>query len=147
MRFFREIGVLLGALLLAPSAVAVEITGAWARATAPGQSAGAAYLTITSPKRMRLVAVKSALAGRVEIHSTQMGDGVMRMRRLESLDIPAGQTVLLAPMATHLMLMDLKAPLAAGDQVPLELVFRDKRKKTTVKVSAQVRAITQTAPR
>jgi periplasmic copper chaperone A len=147
MRFFRETGVLLGALLLAAPALAVEITDAWARATAPGQSAGAAYLTITSSKRMRLVAVKSALAGRVEIHSTQAGDGVVKMRRLESLDIPAGQAVSLAPMATHLMLMDLKTPLAAGDQVPLELVFRDKKGKKSVKVAAQVRAITQTAPR
>ncbi|MSQ60174.1 MAG: copper chaperone PCu(A)C [Betaproteobacteria bacterium] len=147
MRFFLRIGVLLGALLLAPAAFAVEITDTWARATVPGQNVGAAYLTITSPTRMRLVAVKSVLAGRVEIHSTQMGDGVMKMRRIQYLDIPAGEAVSLAPMATHLMLLDLKAPLAAGGQVPLELVFRSKGRKKTVKVAAQVRAITQTAPR
>ena len=147
MKLFRKLGLFLGVLLVAPAAAAVEISDAWARATVPGQSVGAAYLTITSPRRLRLVAVKTAFAARVEIHSTHMGDSVMKMRRLDSLDIPAGKPVVLAPMGTHLMLMDLKAPLKADDQVPLELIFQDKRKKKVIKVTAPVRAITQAAPR
>ena len=147
MKFFRKLGLFLGVLLVAPAAAAVEISDAWARATVPGQSVGAAYLTITSPRRLRLVAVKTAFAARVEIHSSHMEDGVMKMRRLDSLDIPARKPVVLAPMGTHLMLMDLKAPLKADDQVPLELIFQDKRKKKLIKVTAPVRAITQAAPR
>lgn len=147
MKFFRKLGLFLGVLLVAPAAAAVEVSDAWARATVPGQSVGAAYLTITSPRRLRLVAVKTAFAARVEIHSSHMEDGVMKMRRLDSLDIPAGKPVVLAPMGTHLMLMDLQAPLKADDQVPLELIFQDKRKKKLIKVTAPVRAITQAAPR
>lgn len=147
MKFFRKLGLFLGVLLVAPAAAAVEVSDAWARATVPGQSVGAAYLTITSPRRLRLVAVKTAFAARVEIHSSHMEDGVMKMRRLDSLDIPSGKPVVLAPMGTHLMLMDLQAPLKADDQVPLELIFQDKRKKKLIKVTAPVRAITQAAPR
>ncbi len=149
MKFFRRVGWFLGMLFLAPAAMAVEISGAWARATAPGQTVGAAYLTITSPRRLTLVAVKTALAARVEIHSADMKDGIMKMRRLDSLDIPAGVPVVLAPMGIHLMLMELNAPLKADDQVPLELIFKDKnkRKKKVIKVRAPVRAITQSGPR
>ncbi len=147
MKFFQELGLFLGMLLVIPVAVAVEISDAWARATVPGQSVGAAYLTITSPARLRLVAVKTALAASVEIHSMHMGDGVMKMRRLQFLDIPAGEPVVLAPMGTHLMLMELKAPLKADDQVPLELIFQDKKKRRVIKVLAPVRAFTPPAPR
>ena len=53
----------------------------------------------------------------------QMQQGVMRMRMLEKLDIPAGQKVALAPGQTHLMLIDLKSPLRAGEHITLKLSF------------------------
>jgi copper(I)-binding protein len=121
-----RIGAILAALLLAscrdesaPPAITIE--SAWARATAPGQSATAAYLTIVNAGGGdRLVAVSSP-AGQASLNSTSMDGGVMRMRRLDSLDIPANSTVELEPGAIHLMITGLHRPLGAGQQLPIEL--------------------------
>lgn len=101
----------------------VSISDAWARATVPGQVVGAAYLSIAAKHAISLEAVTSPVAETVEIHTMQMQQGVMRMRMLEKLDIPAGQKVALAPGQTHLMLIDLKSPLRAGEHITLKLSF------------------------
>lgn len=105
----------------------LAIEGAWSRATAAGAKVGAAYLTIrnTGGAADTLVAVESPVAARGEIHDMTMSEGVMRMRRLpDGLEIPAGGAVELKPGGKHLMLIDLKAPLAAGGRVPLKLTFK-----------------------
>jgi len=55
----------------------------------------------------------------------KMEGDVMRMRALDGLDLPAGQTVELKPGGLHLMFQQLKAPLQEGTQVPVTLVFQD----------------------
>ena len=82
-------------------------------------------------------ALMHALADRVEMHRMSMEGDVMRMRPVESIEVPAGATVALQPGGMHLMLMGLKAPLAAGQRVTLTLQFE---KAGEVAVQAAVRA-------
>jgi len=105
------------------SNIQISISEAWARATVPGQVVGAAYLSIAAKQDIRLDAVTTPVAESVEIHTMQIQQGVMRMRMLEKLDIPAGKKVTLAPGQTHLMLIDLKSPLKAGENITLQLSF------------------------
>lgn len=118
----------------------VKIDSAWARATVQGQKATGAFMTFTAPQTTRLVAVSTPVAGVAEIHEMKMDNGVMKMRALPALDLPANQAVELKPGSYHLMLMDLKAPLAKDGSVALTLTFKDakgveSRQQVTVPVS------------
>jgi copper(I)-binding protein len=117
---------------LAAAADDVVVTGAWARTTVPGQPVGAAYLDLTSTRGATLTRVSSDVAGAVQMHSMREDGGVMRMRELDRLELPAGQTVRLAPSGTHLMLLQLKHPLRAGDSVALDLTVVDKAGRSHV---------------
>jgi copper(I)-binding protein len=119
----------------------VTVSDAWARATRPAQKVGAAYMTLQSSENTTLVKAESPAAGAVEIHSMTMNDGVMKMRMLESLELPAGEAVKLAPGGYHLMLFDLAKPLQAGETVEFTLHFKDSAGNTsTMKTQAPVRA-------
>ena len=114
-------------LLIANGAIGqtgqLEIKAPWARAT-PGQAQnGVAYLTIISPTADRLTAASSPVAKKAELHTMSMEGGVMRMRPLTAIDIPAGQTVTLSPGGTHIMLLGLTQPLREGQSFPLTLSF------------------------
>ena len=115
---------LCGALLTALAAQAqVQITDAWARATVAQQKATGVFMQLTAAKDQRLVAVQSPAAGISEVHEMKMEGDVMKMRPLPALALPAGQRVTLQPGGLHLMLMDLKQPLAAGSSLALTLTF------------------------
>ena len=106
-------------------AAAIRAEQPWARATAPQQKVGGAYVTLTSPADDRLVGVSSPIAGRTEVHEMRMDGNVMRMRELtDGLPLPAGKAVALAPGGHHIMLMDLKQPLVAGQVIPVQLRFQ-----------------------
>jgi copper(I)-binding protein len=104
----------------------VTITEPWVRATNPGQSVGAAYMTLSSVQDVTLAKVESDLTDSVEIHSMTMQNGVMKMRMLESLPLVAGKPYKLAPGGFHMMLFDLKKPLNVGEQVSFVLHFKSK---------------------
>jgi copper(I)-binding protein len=138
----RLLGVLgiLFATLAAQAGQPVELKHAWARATAPGQQVGAAYMELKSATALTLVKVESPLADSVEIHRMAMKDGVMEMRMLEALELPAGEVVKLEPGGIHLMLFDLKQPLKTGASLPLTLNLQDKSGKvSTLKVELPVK--------
>jgi copper(I)-binding protein len=100
------------------------VSGAWARATPPGTDVGAAYLVIQGgTKPDKLLGGTSDRAAMVHLHAVETKDGVSKMRALESLEIPAGQPVKLAPNSTHLMLMGLSSPLVAGQTFLITLQF------------------------
>lgn len=121
------------ACLVGSSAMAQNITEAWARATVPGQKATGAFMKITAQDASRLVAVSSPMAGVSEIHEMKMERQIMKMAALPNgLNLPAGTTVELKPGAYHVMLMDLKAPLAAGSTLDLALTFQDSQGRKTV---------------
>jgi copper(I)-binding protein len=141
--FYRLICVCTLGLLASCSQTAdgVSISDAWVRAVAPGQQVGAAYLTLKSASDTTLIKVESPAAGKVEIHSMTMNDGVMKMRMLDTLPLAAGKTVKLEPGGFHLMLFELKQPLKAGDKVDFTLHFKDSAGKTSsMKLSSPVKA-------
>lgn len=123
---------LVGRAVLPAGADDVTVTRAWARATVPGQPVAAAYLDISSAQGAVLSAVRSDAAGAVQMHSMRDDDGVMRMRELERLELPAGQTVQLAPSGSHLMLLELKRPLRIGDRIALDLTVVDKAGRSRI---------------
>ena len=108
------------ALAQAPS---VAVSSPWARATAGGQTTGAAYLTVLSPAPDQLTGASTPVADTAEVHENVMDGTVMRMRPIPALDLPAGKAVALAPGGYHVMLMHLHAPLKEGDSFPLHLTF------------------------
>ncbi len=104
----------------------VTVTDAWARATVQGQKATGAFMKITAKENTKLIAGSSPAAGVVEIHEMKMEKDVMKMAALPNgLDLPAGKAVELKPGGYHVMLMDLKAPLAKDTTVPMTLTFQD----------------------
>ena len=103
----------------------VQVQDAWVRATVPGQKSSGAFMKVTAKTATRLVGVSSPLAGVAEVHEMKMEGDVMTMRRVSSLDLPAGKTVELKSGAYHVMLMDLKQALTPGSTVPLTLLFKD----------------------
>jgi copper(I)-binding protein len=112
--------------VLPPGVAAVDVKNAWARPSVPGQSGTGAFMQLSAPQGLRLVGVATPLAGVAEVHEMKMDGGTMRMRELtEGLVLPARQAVELKPGGLHLMLMDLKQPLAKGTQLPLTLRFVD----------------------
>jgi len=120
------------------------VSDAWARATPPGIEVGAAYLVIKGGSRPdRLVGASSERADMVHLHDVVEEDGVAKMRSTESVEIPAGQRVELAPKGRHLMLMGLDAPLVAGQTFAIVLRFADSAEQT---VTVTVRAATAEAP-
>ena len=116
---------LLAAIASASAWAQVKVDNAWARATVQGQKATGAFMKLTAPQATQLVAVSTPVAGVAEIHEMKMDGGVMKMRAVSALDLPANQSVELKPGSYHLMLMDLKAPLAKDASVALTLTFKD----------------------
>lgn len=104
---------------------AVKVEGAWARASVQGQKGTGAFMRLTAQDGARLVRAESPAAGVTEVHEMKMEGDVMKMRAVPSLELPAGKTVELKPGGYHVMLLDLKAPLAKDSTVPLTLVFQD----------------------
>ncbi len=97
-------------------------------------------MKITAKDNAKLVGVSSPVAGVAEIHEMKMDKDVMRMNALPNgLDLPAGKAVELKPGGYHVMLMDLKAPLAKDSTVPVTLMFEDvKGVKSKVELKVQV---------
>ncbi len=123
------------------------IKEAWVRGTVAQQKASGAFMQITSAQGGKLLSVSTPVAGVAEIHEMAMQGDTMRMRAVPSLELPAGKPVELKPGGFHLMLMDLKAQLKAGDTVPLTLVVEGKDgKRETLEVKAPVRALGDTSP-
>lgn len=130
-----------GALLASAAAQAqVVVDKPWVRTTVAQQSTSAAYMTITSANGGKLVAASSPIAGAVDVHEMKMDGDMMRMREVAALPLPAGKPVELKAGGYHMMLTGLKAPVKAGDIVPIRLVVEDaKGQRETVDVSAVAR--------
>ncbi len=130
----------LSALIAGPALAQVAVKDAWVRATVAGQKATGAFMQIADPAGGRLVGASTSVAGVVELHEMSMEGTTMKMRAVPSIDLPAGKPVELKPGGLHVMLMDLKQPLSAGDSVALTLVVEGKdKKRETIEVKAAVR--------
>jgi len=125
----------------------VVVKDAWIRGIAPGQRATGAFMQLASPADARLVAVATPAAKVAEIHTMSMDNGVMKMRAVDAIALPAGKPVELKPGGYHLMLMDLAQPLPDGATVLLTLTFSDAAgKRTTQTVNAVVRPLAGGTP-
>lgn len=105
----------------------LKLVHAWSPPSLAGTRNGAAYVNAIENAGNTADAVKGAstpVAGRVELHMMGMDQGVMRMRQIESLAVPAGGKVEMnAATGYHFMLTDLKQPLKVGDSFPMTIVF------------------------
>lgn len=120
----------------------VTVKDAWVRATVPQQMATGAFFQIQSSTDTRVVSVQSSAAGVAEIHEMKMENNLMKMRAVEHLDLAAGKLVELKPGGYHLMLMDLKQQIKAGDIVPLTLVVEGKdKKRETINIKLKARLL------
>lgn len=135
----------LAALLAMPAAWAQDFTQGdlkiarpWARETARMARAGGAFMTIenTGGTPDRLLKAASPVAARTEVHTVIQDGDVMRMREVPALDLAPKSKVELKPGGYHVMLMELKAPLKAGDRFPLTLTF-EKAGTVTVDITVE----------
>jgi hypothetical protein len=133
----------LAALLAAASSYAqVTVREPWIRATVPQQRTTGIFMQLKSARDVKLVVARTPVAKTVEIHEMMMREGMMHMRSLESLPLPAGKDVALQPGSFHLMLLDLKEQVHAGSRVPVTLVFEDKDgRRETVEIEATARVL------
>lgn len=107
----------------------VSIKEPWARATVPAQKVAGGYMQLTSTTDVKLLKLSSTIADHVELHESSMVNGVMKMRYVEKLQIPAGKLVEFKPGGYHIMFIGLKKQLVGGDKVPLKLLFADHANK------------------
>ncbi len=104
----------------------VKVDKAWARATVQGQKGTGAFMSLTASEGTKLVGLSTPVAGVAEVHEMKMEGDVMKMRAVPGgLDLPAGKTVELKPGGYHVMLMDLKTPLAKDSTIPVTLLFKN----------------------
>lgn len=122
----------------------VTVSEPWVRATVAQQKATGAFMQIKSAKDVRLVEVRSPVAGVAEIHKMEMINNVMKMRQVDGLDLSADKLLELKPGSFHIMLMDLKAQVKEGDVVPVTLVVEGKdKKRETIEIKATARPLNQ----
>lgn len=116
----------------------VTVSDQWVKAADKGMTAVFGTLKNSGKQEVTVVSATSPAAGRMELHEvvSQSGGGSMMRPKEGGFIIPAGGTHVLAPGADHLMLMDLKAPLAIGSDVEVTLTFKD---GSSLPFTAQVR--------
>ena len=129
--------------MAASAAAQVTVREPWIRATVPAAQATGAFMELVSAQDARLVDVSTPAAGIVEIHQMSMKGDRMMMSAVDSIELPAGKTVALASGGYHIMMMDLKRQMKAGEIVPMTLVFEKKdKKRETVQVQVPVKPLT-----
>ena len=124
----------------------INISLPFTRATLPNAPVAGGFLTIenTGTESDRLISLTSEIADETQIHEMAMQGDVMKMRPLaEGLEIPAGETVVLAPGGFHIMFMGLKQTLVEGETITVTLTFE---KAGTVDVVLPIEAAAADAP-
>jgi len=113
----------------------LTIENAWARPTDALAKTGAAYFAIKNAGDTadRLVSVSTEVAGAAELHTVTNTDGMLRMRHVAGIDIPAKASTELKPGAFHVMLINPKQQFKVGERFPLKLTF-EKAGAVTVQV-------------
>jgi len=103
----------------------LQIEHPWARATAPGQGAGAGYLVIKNMGKVddKLVSISTSAAEKAELHKTTEENNMSKMSAVDDLAVPAGKTVRLTSGGYHIMFMRIKAPFKQGTKIPATLTF------------------------
>ncbi len=120
----------------------VKAVDAWVRATVAQQSITGAFMHLDSSTDARLVSATTPVADAVELHRMSMDNNVMKMTPVAGIEIPAGKGVDLRPGGYHLMLINLKSQIKAGDVIPITLVIEGQdHQRSSVEVKATARAL------
>lgn len=113
------------AVALPAFADGLTVTNAWSRSTPPVAKVGVVYFTLKNDtgRSDRLLKLSTPVASKVEVHRTEVLDGIARMREVAVLHVKANQTLEFQPGGLHVMLTGLKKPLVAGTTYELQLLF------------------------
>lgn len=122
----------LSALLSTTALAEVSIEDAYARAVPPGQTNSASFMMLknSEAKDLALVSAQSPVAKAVELHNHISEDGVMKMRQVQQISVPASGSVTLQPGGYHIMLIGLNQDLNEGQEIDLTLEFSDGSNQT-----------------
>lgn len=136
-RLYR-FGGLLAALLISGGVYAgdIQVERAWTRATISGQDTAMVYMSITSAQNATIVGVSTKASKTAEMHTMEHKGGKMRMYEVKSISLPANARMEMSLHGYHLVLAGLKAPLKAGETVPLTLNI-EMADKSIVKVDVR----------
>ncbi|MCB1750447.1 MAG: copper chaperone PCu(A)C [Gammaproteobacteria bacterium] len=129
---FTAAAVLSGGLVFAATAAdEVTVTDAYARAVPPGQPNSASFMLLSnaSTTAHAVVAAESSVSKVSELHTHTMSEGMMKMRQVERIEIPASGMTRLEPGGLHVMLIGLNHDLQPGDEVAITLTFEDGSKR------------------
>ncbi len=120
----------------------ISVDSPYVREVPPGQMTSASFLTLTNStdKEISLIKVTSDVAKNIELHEHIHEDGMMSMRQVTKVLIPANGKITLKPGGFHIMLIGLTRKIKAGDIIDLGLEFDNKEKQT---IKAEVKKIIQ----
>jgi copper(I)-binding protein len=103
----------------------IKVENPYTRATVAGQKVAGGFMKIENKGAAdQLISASSPIAAEMQLHTMSMEGNVMKMREVKAIDVPANGSVDLKPGGLHLMFMDIKAPLKAGESVPVKLKFQ-----------------------
>jgi copper(I)-binding protein len=114
-------------ILAAPN---VEIENAWVASAEASDDMSVAFMSLFSHEDLILTSVTSPKIKTIEMHNTLLEKGIMKMRMTHEIKIDHGKTFEFKSGGSHLMLMDFKGPLKAGQKVKLTLHFKDKKNQS-----------------
>ena len=105
----------------------IHIRDPFSRALPPISKNGAVYLTLTNHGHLsdQLVGAATPIAAHAEMHTHQMEDGMMKMRKVDQIELPPHEKVVFAPSGNHIMLIGLSQVLKKGERFPLMLHFKE----------------------
>ncbi len=131
----KTISILLAVLVgvfAAPTWAQVQVYGPMVRMVPPGQPISAAFMTLHNHgiDEKILVKVHSDVAGAAEMHNHILADGMMKMRRIDTIVVPGHGRVELKPGGLHIMLIGLSRNLQLGERVTIDLEFADGERLT-----------------
>lgn len=115
----------LGLSAAASADQSIGVDGAWTRATPPGAANSATYVTLSNSgsEDREVVAARTDAAKKVELHTVLEEDGLMKMRQVTGIQVPAGGTVALKPGGYHIMMLGIHEQLREGESVDIEIEF------------------------
>ncbi|BCN93037.1 hypothetical protein THMIRHAM_08220 [Thiomicrorhabdus immobilis] len=110
----------------------VEVSNPYVRMVPPNAPATAAFMELknTGHSDHALVSAKAYINKVTELHTHIHDNGVMRMRQVQKIDLPAGQSTALKPGGFHIMLIGLNAPVEKDQSIKIDLTFDDGSTKT-----------------
>lgn len=117
----------------------LTVLNAYMPAPVPGRQMGVIYLELTNPSRRdrELILLETAVAETAEVHRSVYEDGTMRMRKIQHLSVPAGQSIQFEPGGYHIMLMQTDGIPEPPDSFGLRMIFDGGE---AIEVDVQVRA-------